>query len=164
MRKVLVSACLLGAKVRYHGGHAAFEHPVLERWLREGRIVTTCPEVEGGLPTPRPAAEMQNGHGAAVLERVAFVRRHDGADVSEAFVRGADSAVALAREHNVTVAVLKDLSPSCGSTAVYDGSFSGRRSAGEGVTAAALRRAGVRVFSDSAIEDADAVLRAEEEK
>jgi uncharacterized protein YbbK (DUF523 family) len=162
MRKVLVSACLLGERVRYHGGDAAIEHPTLERWRREGRIVTTCPEMEGGLPTPRPPAEMQDGSGTAVLKRVAFVRRRDGVDVTDAFVRGARFAVDLARAHEIGIAVLKDFSPSCGSTTVYDGTFSGRRAPGEGVTAAALREAGVRVFSDAAIDAADALLRAEE--
>jgi uncharacterized protein YbbK (DUF523 family) len=157
--KILVSSCLLGAKVRYHGGDAALEHPILERWRQEGHIVPICPEVEGGLPTPRPPAEMQGGTGAAVLQRVAFVRRRDGVDVTGQFVRGAEAAVALARQHGITIALLKDLSPSCGSTTVYDGRFSGQRTAGEGVTAAALRQEGVLVFSESQIEAADAILR-----
>jgi uncharacterized protein YbbK (DUF523 family) len=156
--KVLVSSCLLGAKVRYHGGDATFDHPILERWRQEGRIVSICPEVEGGLPTPRPAAELQGGTGSAVLRHVAFVRRGDDIDVTDAFLRGAQAAVAVAREHGITVALLKDGSPSCGSTAVHDGSFSGVRIAGDGVTAAALRQAGVRVFSASEIEAADAAL------
>ncbi len=158
MAKILVSACLLGEKVRYHGGDAALDHPILERWRREGLIVPVCPEVEGGLPTPRPPAEMQGGRGNDVLHKVALVRRRDGVDVTAAFVRGAEAAVALAREHDITVALLKDLSPSCGSTMVYDGGFSGRRISGEGVAAAALRRAGVRVFSEEQIEEADAIV------
>jgi len=156
--KILVSACLLGEKVRYHGGDATLEHPILERWRQEGRVVSICPEVSGGLPTPRPPAEITGGGGGAVLQRVAFVRLRDGTDVSGPFTVGAEAAVALAREHGITVAVLKDSSPSCGSSATYDGSFSGRRVSGEGVTAAALRRAGVRVFSEREIEAADACL------
>lgn len=157
--KVLVSSCLLGEKVRYHGGDAAIADPILERWRQEGVIVPLCPEVEGGLPTPRPPAEMQAGDGGAVIQGIAFVRRRDGVDVTGAFLRGAEAAVALAREHGVTIALLKDLSPSCGSRSVYDGTFSGGRVSGEGVTAAALRQAGVRVFSEDQIEEADALLR-----
>ncbi|HSL22648.1 MAG TPA: DUF523 domain-containing protein [Vicinamibacterales bacterium] len=156
--KVLVSSCLLGEKVRYHGGDAALDHPVLERWRREGRIVPVCPEVGGGLPTPRPPAEIQGGGGADVLSQAAFVRRRDGVDVTDQFRRGAEAAVALAREHGISVAVLKDLSPSCGTTTLYDGSFSGGHVAGQGVTAAALQQAGVRVFSERELDKADEAL------
>ncbi len=158
MAKVLVSACLLGEKVRYHGGDATLDHPILERWRREGRIVSLCPEVSGGLPTPRPPAEIVGGAGDSVLRRVAFVRRLDGTDVTDQFTAGAEAAVALARTHGIDVAVLKDFSPSCGSSAIYDGTFSGNRASGEGVTAAALRRAGVRVFSEQELDAADACL------
>jgi uncharacterized protein YbbK (DUF523 family) len=159
MTKILVSACLLGERVRYHGGDATLDHPILERWRREGRIVSICPEVSGGLPTPRPPAEIAGGSAEGVTQHLAFVRRRDGTDVTNSFVRGADAAVALAREHDVKVAVLKDFSPSCGSTGVYDGTFTGRRVAGEGVTANALRRAGVSVFADDEIERADRLVR-----
>ncbi len=96
---------------------------------------------------------------ADVLAHAAFVRRKDGADVSSAFLDGAEAAVSLARAHGIRVALLKDASPSCGSRTIYDGTFTGRRVPGEGVTAAALRRAGVRVFGDEKIEEADAFLR-----
>jgi uncharacterized protein YbbK (DUF523 family) len=157
--KILVSACLLGEKVRYHGGDATLDHPVLERWRREGRIVSICPEMAGGLPTPRPPAEILGPGGAAVLSELSFVRRRDGTDVTAEFKAGAHAAVALARQHGVKVAILKDLSPSCGSSAIYDGSYRGGRVAGEGVTAAALRQAGIAVYSDHQIEDADQYLR-----
>jgi uncharacterized protein YbbK (DUF523 family) len=122
--------------------------------------VSLCPEVAGGLPTPRPPAEIQGGGGGtAVLHGIALVRRGDGPDVTAQFEAGAAAAVALAREHNVKLAVLKDLSPSCGSTAIYDGSFTRSRVAGEGVTAAALRREGITVFADTDLESADAHLR-----
>lgn len=158
MSKILVSACLLGERVRYHGGAATLDHPTLERWRQEGRIVPVCPEVSGGLSTPRPAAEIVGGDGGAVLRSAAFVRRKDGTDISHAFVAGADAAVALARAHGIRVALLKEGSPSCGGHAIYDGTFTGTRLAGEGVTAAALRLAGIRVFSEAEIEAADAAL------
>lgn len=146
--RVLVSACLLGAEVRHHGGAAAVEHPILRRWRDEGRIVGVCPEVAGGLPTPRPPAEIR---GLRVIAKT-------GADVTDAFRAGADVAVAMARDLGIRVAVLKSRSPSCGTGQIYDGSFSGRLVAGDGVTAAALQREGVEVFDETQLEEADAAL------
>lgn len=146
--RVLVSACLLGAEVRHHGGAAAVEHPILRRWREEGRVVGVCPEVAGGLPTPRAPAEIR---GFRVIAK-------NGDDVTDAFRAGADMAIAMARELGIRVAVLKSRSPSCGTGQVYDGSFSGRLVAGDGVTAAALRREGVEVFDETQLEEADAAL------
>jgi uncharacterized protein YbbK (DUF523 family) len=161
MEKVLVSACLLGAKVRYHGGDARSEHPVLRRWQEEGRLVAVCPERDGGLTIPRPPAEIAGYDGGrGVLKRIAVVRTRDGAEVTAAFVHGAEEALATARAHRIRVAVLKDGSPSCGTTFTYDGSFSGARRPVPGVTAALLEQNGVRVFSDAQIDAADAWLRA----
>src|SRR2546423_1391842 len=149
MEKILVSACLLGAKVRYHGGDAACTHPTLQRWLEEGRVVPICPEVDGGLMTPRPAAEIVGpGGGRGVVARAAFVRTSRGADVTGAFLSGAAIALEAARRHSARVAILKDGSPSCGSSFAYDGTFSGTRVAEAGVTTAVLQANGVRVFSE----------------
>jgi uncharacterized protein YbbK (DUF523 family) len=153
MERVLVSACLLGAKVRFHGGSAELAGPVLERWRDEGRLVSFCPEVEGGLPTPRPPAEICRQplpHGERLLRVIAS----DGRDVTEPYRIGADAALIMAQRHRIRVAILKDGSPSCGSSFVYDGTFSGRRTAGEGLTTARLRAAGVSVFSEGEIEAA----------
>jgi uncharacterized protein YbbK (DUF523 family) len=155
MEKILVSACLLGAKVRYHGGDAACDHPIVKRWLDEGRLVAVCPERDGGLPTPRPPAEIVGPRtGRGVNARLAVVRTSAGADVSGAFRQGAQAALDTAKAHGIRVAVLKDGSPSCGSTIVYDGSFSGTRAAGSGVATALLEANGVRVFSERAVEEA----------
>jgi uncharacterized protein YbbK (DUF523 family) len=158
MEKILVSACLLGAKVRYHGGDAASDHPILRRWLAEGRLVVACPERDGGLSTPRPAAEIVGGDGHAVVARLATVTTSNGADVTGAFRKGAEVALQLVQHHRIRLAVLKDGSPSCGSSSIYDGTFSGTRHDGRGVTAALLESHGVRVFSDAAIDAADAWL------
>ncbi|MFT4172151.1 MAG: DUF523 domain-containing protein [Rhodocyclaceae bacterium] len=159
MRSVLVSACLLGAPVRYHGQSAVLDHPVLARWLAEGRIVSLCPEVSGGLPTPRAAAEIVGAHdGAQVLRGVGNVLDAQGNRVTEAFVAGAEDAVALARRHDVALVVLKESSPSCGSHVIYDGSFSGARIPGQGVAAARLRQAGFIVFSEAELDLAEAAL------
>ncbi|OZI55319.1 purine-nucleoside phosphorylase [Bordetella genomosp. 5] len=155
--RVLVSACLLGRPVRYDGRGAPRVHPVLARWQAEGRVVAICPEMAGGLPTPRPPAEITHGDGGArVLDGLARVIDITGADVTTPFVNGAQAALDAARQHGVTLAVLKEGSPSCGSGYIYDGSFSGQRLAGQGVTAALLAAAGVRVFSEQEFDAADA--------
>ena len=150
MEKILVSACLLGEPVRYNGAAATSEDPVLARWTREGRLVSFCPEVAGGLGTPRPRAERQ----------ALRVVTDAGADVTAAFTRGAELARDTARQHGIRVAVLKDGSPSCGSTYTYDGTFAGRRVPGGGLTTEILRREGVRVFSEHQLSEAAAYLDA----
>lgn len=151
MEKILVSRCLLGQSVRYDGGaHGPLD--LLLRWQAEGRVVPLCPEVFGGLPTPRPPAEIAGGQGERVLNGELAVLTVDGIDVSAAFLAGAREALRLCAEHGIRLAVLKARSPSCGNHENYDGSFSGVRVPGEGVTAAALRRAGVRVFNEDELE------------
>ncbi|WP_061240126.1 DUF523 domain-containing protein [Ectopseudomonas composti] len=159
MQKILVSRCLLGHRVRYDGGaHGPFD--LLQQWLGEGRVVALCPEVAGGLPTPRPPAEIHGGQGGAVLDGRLPVLTIDGEDVTTAFVDGAEQALALVREHGIRLALLKARSPSCGNLENYDGSFSGVRVAGEGVTAALLRRAGVQVFNEQQFGEARRALQA----
>lgn len=153
MVRVLVSACLLGEKVRYNGGDAASTDAVLRQWTAEGRVVTFCPEVAGGLGVPRPPAEVMDGRGGvAVLEGRARIATRDGSDVTMAFLAGAELALEAARAQNVRVALLKEGSPSCGSHRINDGSFTGRRIEGRGVTAALLERHGIRVFSEEEID------------
>jgi uncharacterized protein YbbK (DUF523 family) len=161
MQRVLVSACLLGQPVRYDGGTVATEGGNLACWQMEGRVVPMCPEMAGGLPVPRLPAEIHgDGGGAAVLRGAARVVEHHGHDVTEAFVQGAQRALEAAREAGVQVAVLTERSPSCGSTFLYDGSFSSQLQPGEGVTAALLREHGIRVFSQHQLEDAARLLDA----
>lgn len=157
MEKLLVSRCLLGHKVRYDGG-AHGPYGLLQRWQEEGRVVPLCPEVAGGLPTPRPPAEIPGGQGGGVLDGTLPVLTDAGDDVTAAFVAGAEAALALVRRHGLRVAVLKARSPSCGNTHNYDGSFGGRLVEGEGVTAALLRRAGVKVFNEQQLAEAAAEL------
>ncbi|WAF86161.1 DUF523 domain-containing protein [Metapseudomonas otitidis] len=159
MQKILISRCLLGQRVRYDGGaHGPYD--LLQRWQDEGRVVPVCPEVEGGLPTPRPPAEIPGGQGLQVLEGQARVMTDGGEDVTTAFVAGARLALELVRRHGIAVAVLKARSPSCGNEEAYDGTFTGARIPGEGVTAALLRQAGVRVFNETQLEAAQACLAA----
>ena len=159
MIRVLVSACLLGEKVRYNGADAASASAILEGWRAEGRIVAFCPEVAGGLGVPRPAAEIRGQDGGAVLDGTGHVVTVAGEDVTPAFRRGAELAVEAALAQGARLAVLKEGSPSCGSGTIHDGSFTGGRKPGPGVTAALLERRGLRVFSELALEQAAQYLR-----
>lgn len=148
MEKILISACLLGERVRYHGGDARIEHPLVRRWHEEGRLVPVCPEVAGGLTTPRPAAEITTTpDGRRVLTAA-------GTNVTAAFERGAAAALEACLTHRVRIAILKDGSPSCGSRTIYDGTFTGRRVDGQGVTATALGARDIRIFNETEIDRA----------
>ncbi len=147
MRKILVSACLLGNPVRYDGNSKALNHPLLDQWVEQGRIVSFCPEVAGGLPVPRAAAEILDGDGNTVFDHDARVATRNGRDVTDYFVAGARRALALCQQHNISLAVLTESSPSCGSEQIYDGSFTHAPIPGVGVTTALLQRNGILVFS-----------------
>ena len=140
--------------MRYNGASAQTANAILARWVDEGRIVPFCPEVAGGLGVPRPAAEIDGTAGEAVVEGTARVITRGGQDVTANFLRGAQLALAAARTHGASIAVLKDRSPSCGSESIYDGTFSGTTRAGHGVTTALLERHGIRVFSEVRIAEA----------
>ncbi|MBG6091399.1 DUF523 domain-containing protein [Actinomadura viridis] len=159
MEMILVSACLLGRKVRYDGAAKPVNAALMDRWRTEGRIVPFCPEVSGGLPVPRPAAEL-DGAAGAVLEGEARVRTEAGADVTGAFVRGARLALEAAERAGARMAILKEGSPSCGTHRVYDGTFSGTSRPGAGVTTTVLERAGIRVFSENELPEAADYLAA----
>jgi uncharacterized protein YbbK (DUF523 family) len=159
MHKILVSRCLLGHRVRYDGG-ASGPFDQLAAWLQEGRVVALCPEVAGGLPTPRAAAEIPGGQGVDVLEGRAPVMTTEGEDVSAQFLSGARQALELVEQHGIRVAVLKANSPSCGNLQTYDGSFRGVKVSGEGVTAALLKQHGVQVFSELQLPEAACALAA----
>lgn len=161
MYKVLVSACLMGRKVRFDGRAKTSGHPVLERWRAERRLVPHCPEIAGGLAVPRPPAEIAGAAGAeAVLDGAAAIVTPEGQDVTGPFVSGARAALETARSQGVRLAVLKDGSPSCGTRSVYDGSFSGEKVAGQGVTSYLLSDSGIPVFTEDEIDAAEAYLKA----
>jgi uncharacterized protein YbbK (DUF523 family) len=160
MHHVLVSACLLGSPVRHDGAHKRAASAVLQRWLAEGRVVPVCPELAGGLAVPRAPAEIEGGAGgSAVLDGRTRVIDADGRDVSVAFVAGAEHALRQARQHGIRLAVLKEGSPSCGSSVVHGGRFDGTRIPGRGVAAALLAEGGIALFSEAQFDEADALLR-----
>jgi uncharacterized protein YbbK (DUF523 family) len=137
----LISACLLGVECRYDGAARPLRSFPPE--IAGEALLPVCPEELGGLPTPRPPAELSGGDGEAVLDGRARLVRPDGSDVTAAFLRGAERAVELARRHGVRGACMKSGSPSCGAGRTH---VDGEVVSGFGVTAAALRRAGVEVF------------------
>lgn len=139
--KLLISACLLGAPCRYDGA-SRISVPV-EALAEKYELIPFCPEIYGGLPTPRTPSER-------VGERVMM---RDGMDVTESFHRGAEAARELCATLGCRLALLKERSPSCGRGRIYDGSFSGRLTDGDGVTAEILQAAGVRVLGESEIGD-----------
>jgi uncharacterized protein YbbK (DUF523 family) len=159
MIRVLVSSCLLGQPVRYNGSDAPSDKTILSQWQSEGRLVHFCPEIAAGFPTPRPPAETIGGDGKEVLKGQAKVFEDTGADVTDMFVDGAQRALEFAKNNQVGIAILTDGSPSCGSTFVYDGNFTGKTIPGKGVTTVLFEQNGIRVFSENQIEDALAYLK-----
>jgi uncharacterized protein YbbK (DUF523 family) len=143
----LVSACLLGIRCNWKGDESYLDHKVLAL-AGEGLLLPVCPEQLGGLPTPRSPQEIQGGDGEAVLDGRAKVVNREGVDVTARFIRGAEETLKIARLLGVTEFVGKSGSPSCSCNWIYDGSFSGGRVPGKGVTAALLGRHGIRLTSE----------------
>lgn len=138
MEKLLISACLAGENCKYSGGNNKLPDDVLIKLRCLYELVPVCPERDGGLPTPRASSERQG-------DRVVSV---NGEDVTAQFRAGAELALQKAQSEGITKALLKERSPSCGSSLIYDGTFSGRTIPGEGVTAELLRANGIKVFSE----------------
>ena len=157
--KILVSSCLLGEKTRYDGGHSRMDSPILEQWEREGRIISFCPEVEGGCPIPRIPCEIIDGDGDMVIDGEARVLNVRNQDFTAKYIRGAEKALRVAQKNGVSVALLKARSPSCGSKQIYDGTFLNSLKPGKGVTTALLERNGIRVLNEDEIEEAEDYLR-----
>ncbi|USH04473.1 DUF523 domain-containing protein [Grimontia kaedaensis] len=158
MKKVLVSACLMGKKVRYDGNALPQESQAFQRLTQLADIVTFCPEVAGGLPTPRPPAEINVADGDLVIAGKGKVISVNAIDVTHQFALGAQKTLDLCRQQNIEIAVLTESSPSCGSSLIYSGEFAGRKVPGHGVTTALLRQHGIKVFSQFTVEDALAEL------
>lgn len=139
--KIIVSACLLGVPCRYDGKSKPNE--AVRALANAHELIPICPEVMGGLQTPREPSEIQKD--GSVKNRI-------GQDVSEEYTRGAEEALRIAREHDCTVAILKEKSPSCGVGRIYDGSFTGTLCTGNGICAARLLQNGIRVIGESQLE------------
>lgn len=140
---IIVSACLAGHPCRYDGN--AKPNPAIIALVEAGRAIPVCAEQMGGLPTPRPPAEILGGGGHDVLAGHAHVLTAVGEDITAAFVTGARQVAHIARESGARRAILQDRSPSCGPGQVYDGTHSGHLVEGQGVLAALLRAEGLDV-------------------
>ena len=132
--KIAVSACLLGENCKYNGGNN-YSKKVIE-YIKGHEVVPVCPEVLGGLPTPRESAEIVNGK----------VSHKDGTSVDKEFRRGAETALEIIKEQQVDFVILQSRSPSCGVNTIYDGSFSGKIISGQGVFANLLQKNGIKVI------------------
>jgi uncharacterized protein YbbK (DUF523 family) len=144
--KILISACLIGQPVRYDGQSKPITNKAIEYWQRNDQLVVVCPEVAGGLSTPRPAAEV-------ISRDPLLVSTAEGYDVTPQFLSGAQHALKLCQQHQIQYAILKERSPSCGSNQNYDGSFTKQLIQEMGVTARLLTQHGVTVFNEDSIEN-----------
>ena len=138
METLLISACLLGYPCKYSGGSNLLPQETLDALRKSFRLIPVCPEAAGGLPTPREPSERRGGR----------VVTRDGRAVTAAFRRGAEIAGKLAERYGARLALLKSNSPSCGSGTVYDGSFTGTLTPGDGVTAEYLKNKNLTIFDN----------------
>ena len=133
--------CLLGEPCRYDGKSVPLDGTIIEKLKEKYTLVTVCPEQEGGLPTPRIPAERQGEN----------VVRRDGVDVTAEYRKGAEVALSLCRRFGVSIALMKAKSPSCGAGRIYDGTFSGTLTDGDGVTGSLLSGNGIKIFTENDI-------------
>lgn len=149
MCNILVSACLLGVNCRYNG-EVKENRNVIKLLHRKGmHLIPVCPEQMGGLATPRDAAEIQED-GSVVTK--------NGKDVTREYCRGAEEVLKIARLYQCDMAIMKERSPSCGYGRVYDGTFSGTLTDGDGITSGALIKHGIDVFGESELDQLLEVL------
>lgn len=147
---ILVSACLLGVNCQYNG-ESDFTKELVEFLKDKGEFIAVCPEVLGGMPIPREGSEIVGGIGEDVLAMKAKVKSVKGKDVTKEFLKGAERILEIAKQNNVKLAILKAKSPSCGSGLIYDGTFSRNLIKGDGVTAALLKKHGIKVLTEKDI-------------
>lgn len=140
--KILISACLVGINCKFNGENNLLNKDVLDEISKRYHLLFVCPEVYGGLSTPREPAEMKNG---------VVVCKFSGKDVSENFKNGAEICLKIAKLNGCKKAILKSKSPSCGSGQIYDGSFSRRLILGDGITAKLLKENEILVYSEDEI-------------
>lgn len=144
---ILVSACLLGHKVKYNGG--SNDNGLLQEYNAQGRFVAVCPECFAMLPVPRPPMEIQYGTGRKLIEGRARAVDATGRDLTSSLLLGAQKILRIAEAYHAEVAIFKEGSPSCGVHRIYDGTFSGRKIQGAGAATELLRQHGLTVYSES---------------
>ena len=142
MKSILISACLLGVACRYDGLSKPLDSEIIEKLRTEYHLIPVCPEVMGGLPTPRIPAEISSD---------GKVFRSDGVEVTENYIRGAQEALRLARIFECDTALMKEKSPSCGAGKIYDGTFTKTLTSGNGIAAELLQKNGLQIVGESEI-------------
>jgi uncharacterized protein YbbK (DUF523 family) len=141
----IVSACLAGIKCRYDGNSS--DNEIVMNLIKEGKAIAVCPELLGGLKTPRPACEVNIGN-----DGKRHVTSKEGQDFTKEFAKGARKTLEVAKKEGVTKAILKSKSPSCGCGLIHDGTFTGAMISGNGLTADLLIKSGIAVYTDKQIE------------
>jgi uncharacterized protein YbbK (DUF523 family) len=148
---IVVSSCLAGLEVRYNGTHCLNNR--VTQMIDQKKAISVCPELLGGFSTPREPSEIIGGDGNDVLDGKAKVIEKSGRDVTDLYITGAYLTLRKAQEYHATAVVLKEFSPSCGSSMIYNGEFQGKKIPGNGVTTALLKRNGIRVVSEEGLSE-----------
>ena len=138
--KILVSACLLGRNCKYSGGNNRNEAVI--RYLQDKEYIPVCPEVEAGMPVPRPPVEIREGRVVSI----------EGKDLDAVYRRGVAKVMQVLAQEDIGLAILKAKSPTCGVHEIYDGTFTGKKIPGQGLLAKALQEAGIPILDENDIE------------
>ena len=138
MQNVLISACLLGVDCKYNGSNNKLDDKIIHSLKEKYNLVPVCPEIMGGMPTPRNPVEISDGK----------VFDYDGEEFTKEFEKGSEEVVKLAKLYDATIAILKENSPSCGSNYIYDGTFNHQKIKGMGIAAHKLSKENIKLFSE----------------
>lgn len=138
MQNVLISACLLGVDCKYNGSNNKLDDKIIHSLKEKYNLIPVCPEIMGGMPTPRNPVEISDGK----------VFDYDGEEFTKEFEKGIEEVVKLAKLYDATIAILKENSPSCGSNYIYDGTFNHQKIKGMGIAAHKLSKENIKLFSE----------------
>ncbi|OXZ33873.1 DUF523 domain-containing protein [Finegoldia magna] len=138
MQNVLISACLLGVDCKYNGSNNKLDDEIIHSLKEKYNLIPVCPEIMGGMPTPRNPVEITDGK----------VFDNDGVEFTKEFEKGSEEVVKLAKLYDTTIAILKENSPSCGSNYIYDGTFNHQKIKGKGIAAHKLSKENIKLFTE----------------
>ncbi|MDU5923132.1 MAG: DUF523 domain-containing protein [Finegoldia magna] len=138
MQNVLISACLLGVDCKYNGSNNELNEEIINLLKEKYNLIPVCPEIMGGMPTPRNPIEITDGK----------VFDYDGEEFTKEFEKGSEEVLKLAKLYDITIAILKENSPSCGSNYIYDGTFNHKKIKGMGIAALKLSKENIKLFTE----------------
>lgn len=138
MQNVLISACLLGVDCKYNGSNNKLDDEIIHSLKEKYNLIPVCPEIMGGMPTPRNPVEITDGK----------VFDNDGVEFTKEFEKGSEEVLKLAKLYDTTIAILKENSPSCGSNYIYDGTFNHQKIKGKGIAAHKLSKENIKLFTE----------------